>query len=128
MYLQKPKTSEEGEFGFAVFHFSSLASERAVDGEEWWTPPLGSQVPQTTLLSLQGVRGNTFLLVTEAGVLTNAASPGSSVDRIDAVWQGWRPEPGQEGGGSAEHRHGSGVASEGGSSGPASKARTLRQG
>ena len=35
-------TSEEGDFGFAVFYFPLLASERAVGGEEWWMLPLES--------------------------------------------------------------------------------------
>lgn len=35
-------TSEEGDFGFAVFYFPLLASERAVGVEEWWMLPLES--------------------------------------------------------------------------------------
>lgn len=43
-----------------------MASERAVNGVEWWRLPLGSQVPHAD--PPQGVRGSTFLPVTEAGV------------------------------------------------------------
>ena len=42
------------------------------------------------------------------GVGTRTASCGSFVDRTDALWWGWRPDPGQRGGRLAEHRHGGG--------------------
>lgn len=77
-----------------------MASERAVDSGEWWRLPLGSHVPQP-LISLKGVRGSTFLLVT---VQEWGPSPGNSVDRIDVVWLGQSPELGQRDGRPAEHR------------------------